>query len=406
MQEEAAAKPKSEIQIDGIFWSILSTIVVGGVAMSVLWLWIIRSYPRGVIWFSFGTILVVSATLSIVLFIIGQIIPGVFMLILFIVAGVLIFLVQQRIKFAAVMLELVVKFIEVFPAVVYLALICVVVQAVWLVLWVLCAISVVYAVRKADNNPEASGGFIFFLLLITFFWTSQMVKNIVHITTAGTLATWYFYADEEIPPNPTVRSFRRAMTTSFGSIAVGSLVIAIIRAIKIIILDQMQSCGLFCQCCMICIMDCIDSIVSYFNMYAFTRIAIYGVSYCDAAVGTWQMLKARFLVTIINDDLVGIVLLVGALFGGAVVGVISAVVSYSMSHSTNLVWIWALIGFLMGFAMIICATEVVESGVSALYVCYADDPEVLARNRPYVYNELTRAFNEVRDRVDPDPAHR
>jgi hypothetical protein len=37
---------------------------------------------------------------------------------------------------------------------------------------------------------------------------------------------------------------------------------------------------------------------------------------------------------------------------------------------------------------------VVHSEVSAIYVCYAEDPAALAQTKPAVYNKLTSAFME------------
>ena len=44
-------------------------------------------------------------------------------------------------------------------------------------------------------------------LLLSLYWVVQVVKNVIHVTVAGTVATWYFY--EDIPHNPTLKSFKR-----------------------------------------------------------------------------------------------------------------------------------------------------------------------------------------------------
>jgi hypothetical protein len=46
-------------------------------------------------------------------------------------------------------------------------------------------------------------------------------------------------------------------------------------------------------------------------------VAIYGKSYCEAAKDTWSLIKARGVEAIINDNLVGNVLVMGAVFIGA-----------------------------------------------------------------------------------------
>ena len=45
---------------------------------------------------------------------------------------------------------------------------------------------------------------------------------VVNATVAGTVASWYFLSPN-VPPAPTKRSLNRALTTSFGSLCLGSL---------------------------------------------------------------------------------------------------------------------------------------------------------------------------------------
>lgn len=53
-----------------------------------------------------------------------------------------------------------------------------------------------------------------------------MIKNVVHVTCAGTMASWYFVTNE---PNVVASAFRRACTFSFGTICFGSLIVAVLR---------------------------------------------------------------------------------------------------------------------------------------------------------------------------------
>lgn len=70
-----------------------------------------------------------------------------------------------------------------------------------------------------------------FFLLLSFYWTMEVIRNIVHVTTAGTVATYYFQR-LSMPPNVTGRAFWRSVTTSFGSICLGSFFVAFIQALR------------------------------------------------------------------------------------------------------------------------------------------------------------------------------
>lgn len=72
--------------------------------------------------------------------------------------------------------------------------------------------------------------------------------------------------------NPTLKSAKRAMTTSFGSICYGSLIIALIQTLRAIVrnaAEQARSEGnlfaLFCLYCLECLISIIESIAEYFN---------------------------------------------------------------------------------------------------------------------------------------------
>lgn len=56
----------------------------------------------------------------------------------------------------------------------------------------------------------------YFGMLVSFYWGSTVISNVMHCVTAGAVATWWFKTD--LGSTPVFDSFYRAMTTSFGSI--------------------------------------------------------------------------------------------------------------------------------------------------------------------------------------------
>ena len=98
---------------------------------------------------------------------------------------------------------------------------------------------------------------------------------------SGLFATVYFMGTTDqsqrfkvtVPvKNPTAKAAKRALTTSFGSICYGSLIIALIQTLRAIIrnaAEQARSEGnlfaLFCLYCLDCILSIIESLAEYFN---------------------------------------------------------------------------------------------------------------------------------------------
>jgi Plasma-membrane choline transporter len=69
----------------------------------------------------------------------------------------------------------------------------------WSVWWSIAFVATSYVVANCnaegycENNMN--GGLIF-LFLVSFFWTAQVVKNVVHVTVAGTVGTWWLFPQE------------------------------------------------------------------------------------------------------------------------------------------------------------------------------------------------------------------
>merc|ERR1711924_309387 len=152
-----------------------------------------------------------------------------------------------------------------------------------------------------------------FALAFGCFWASQVVRNVVHMSIAGVAATWYFLTarDGSGPPAPMGRSLKRALTSSFGSVCFGSLLVAFIQTLRFMVRSQDDG---FCAMCVDCCLSCIESILAFMNKYAFTYIAIYGGNFCDGGQAAWNLIKERGFDLIINDDLTETVFLTASVF--------------------------------------------------------------------------------------------
>ena len=111
---------------------------------------------------------------------------------------------------------------------------------------------------------------VVFLLLISFYWNLEVFKNIGHATVCGVAATWYFTTENELDlRSPTGPAFKRTMTTSFGSVCFGSLIVAFLQAMRAFIQMTQDRGHELLQCLCLCILNCIERAVRWFNKYAF-----------------------------------------------------------------------------------------------------------------------------------------
>lgn len=118
-----------------------------------------------------------------------------------------------------------------------------------------------------------------FLLFLSFYWTHQVLSNTMHVTTAGVVGTWWFAPLEasSFCSQSIGDSLIRSTTYSFGSICFGSLIVALIQALRQLNQHLRGNDDAQILVCMIdCILACIEGIIEYFNKWAYIYVGLYG----------------------------------------------------------------------------------------------------------------------------------
>ncbi len=205
---------------------IFSSCCAVAVLSSTLWLVILKSCIKRAIVMTLALTSVVLIAISVTAAHHGQVGWALFW---GIVLGIFVFyfyLIRKRIPFATYILKSAINIAFRFPSTIAVAYGAMVVQMCWMVFWALCYM-VIWP--YFGNNP-----FIGFALLVSLFWTSQVITNVVHVTVAGTTSYWYFCYDC-MPKNPTSRSLKRTLTVSLGSISMGSLITSIVKTVRVIL---------------------------------------------------------------------------------------------------------------------------------------------------------------------------
>eukprot|EP00026_Physarum_polycephalum_P006629 Phypoly_transcript_06679.p1 GENE.Phypoly_transcript_06679~~Phypoly_transcript_06679.p1 ORF type:complete len:540 (+),score=92.81 Phypoly_transcript_06679:76-1695(+) len=353
------------------------------IGFSVLYLALIKKYAKQLIKITIWAGICWCLVLAILGFAYGSILYGVIFLIFAAINFLFFYFWRQRIPFATAVLTTVARILDAYPAPTYYAYASLLVQICFILLWFPAFVVV-------QRYAGGSAAVLSIFLIFSFYWTSQVIKNVVHVTASGLVATWYFLSGVGMPRNPTNLAFKRATTTSFGSICLGSLLVAILKTLRQLLQSRSGS-NNWLACIAACILAIIDQLIEYFNMYAFTQVAIYGKSYCRAAKDTWKLCKERGVDAIVNDNLISGVLVMGALIGGvatAVIGGIIAIIAIPEFFAAL-----AFVCFLIGVSLVMLCMEVVESGVATIFVCFAMDPQALQRNDPALHNLFITTYH-------------
>ena len=269
----------------------------------------------------------------------------------------------------------------------------------WTMWWSVAFVATNYVLNGCDAQGECEtspNGALVFGFLVSYFWTIQVVKNVVHVTVAGTVGTWWFHPLEASSgcSKAVTDSWVRSMTSSFGSICFGSLIVAIIQALKEICHQLREQDDSILVCLAECILGCIQSLVEYFNQWAFVYVGLYGYSFIDAGKNVMTLFRARGWDAIIADNLVDSVLSMVALGVGVLTGLIGVVAAMGagidLSEGKSMAPFF--LGFLFGFAL--CATlfSVISSAVNTVIVCYAEAPAEFQQNHPQLAAEMQAAW--------------
>lgn len=395
--------------------ALLVLVSLLGFFLSLIYMALMRRFPKPLIkitlFLSIATYFVAAAVYALVKQYILAILFAIFGIIYLLCA----FSWRNRIPFAAIMLETVVDITKKYYGTIVIGFIGLVIQAGWLVLWALSTIGAYQVFYARANCITTSGGqttcqnitpvyIVVIYMLFSFYWTSQVIRTIVHVTNSGVYATYYFLegTPQGTGSTPSISSLKRACTTSFGSICFGSLILAILNTLKAIfrILSSSDEgiCG-FVAACFACLLAWIESLVEYFNHYAYVQVAIYGKSYIRAAKDTWIIIKDRGVEAIINDNLVGNVLVMGSILIGALCGLFGfgyiKLVNLPFKDNTNEVLAFVIICFLIGLMMAIVVTDAIDSGVTTTFVALAEDPGALARTKPQLFERIRQRWPRI-----------
>ena len=496
--------------VGGMFLVLL----VGG-TVSLLWIWLLSRLAKDIVTLTFGAILVVTIISALSMFFQGLAMAGIFSLIVAVLStGAFVYL-RPRLEFATINMRVAAEAIKTMPATVAAAGVVVALELAFCLLWMMAVVG--YATNESDDlfvkngvtyklsqcvtyqyawpltigtvnlactggpcrtcvcdssvvvrqdgpcvSPTLSGT-AYFALLLSLLWASEVFSNVVHVTTAGAVAHWWFHADHELvdlplsgtsshalvqPPvvaagpalspseeeadgaytsSPTsavsatapagtlgglhvVRSaLARALTTSLGSICLGSLAVALLRTLhaivhyaseKLRVADRGGGCGgTAVRALRACASKCLDAAlrwleaaVAFFNRYAFCYVALYGMDFVSASRSVVKMFSERGWTALVNDDIVDAVLALGNVIGGVLMMYVAYGYAQGVGLSGTNVTVTTLLGLFSGYLLFQIAVKVISSAVATVYVCFAERPDVFEATHPALHRELQDAW--------------
>jgi len=390
----------TDVKLGGFF--VLLGIVGGiSVVVSGLMFLIMMAIPTILIKLSLIAVVAITGLAAVVSFIYGQLILGIVNLVFFAIGMCYARAVWNRIPFASANLKTACTSIKQNCGCIILSFLFVILSFALTFVW---AIGTMGVFEKScpdgvcDEGKQNYG--LYFVMVFILFFGHQIIQNTLHVCIAGVVGSWWLEPEKNgCCGSSILGGVTRALTTSFGSICFGSLIVAIIQALRALANEARSNGDVnpILGCLVECILSCIEGIVEYFNKWAFIYVGLYGYGYMEAGKNVITLFKNRGWDTIIADDLVSNVFFLLSLVTGLLMGGIG----YAIAIGTDVLkdadvpskeWISFGISLVLGLLLCSIFLSSVSSAVNAVIVLFAEAPSEFESNYPELSTEMRAAW--------------
>lgn len=373
-----------------IVGAVAAAPVLAGV-LCAAWLGLILSHAESVLLWSYQAYFILLAVCALVAFVQNQVVLGLFLVFVLAMAAVLWRRIRQRIPFAAANLVTACTALRHNNSIYAVTFGMIAVAVAWVVVFVFALVGILH--HPSDTTKTCWPCWI--LLFLSFVWGAVVWGGIAHVTVSGTVGAWWFKPDD---PLPVSASFRRATTTSFGSVCFGSFIIAVLDVIKTLLGSSKRGgCGGCLLCCFYCCARCLENIARYVNRYALSYCGLYGHDFVASAKHVFQLFSGLGWVdAVVNDTTVSVSFYMGALSVGAIVAMFEVVLAFALFQDPDdvvVAWL-AVVGFLIGYFIASVVANTVSAAVATVFVAFAESDEALQRNHPERFVHLFEAWQK------------
>lgn len=238
------------------------------------------------------------------------------------------------------------------------------------------------------------GNYTFYLQiynLFMLFWLVNFCIALGELALAGAFASYYwaFEKPRDIPTFPLLNSVGRAFRYHLGSLAFGSLIIAICQLIRVFLeyLDHKlkgseNPVAKFFLKCLKCCFWCLEKFLRFLNRNAYIMIAIHGRNFCLSAKKAFMLILRNVVRVVVVDKVTDFLLLIGKLL---IVGA-TACASYfffdgkieflrEYQPTLNFYIVPIVLVTVGAYVIASCFFSVYHMAVDTLFLCFLEDLE-------------------------------
>jgi len=240
-------------------------------------------------------------------------------------------------------------------------------------------------------------GFVAFIyLLFSTYWTSEVLSNIMVVTVSKLAASWCTGARNSA--NPVFSSFRFSTTYALGSICLGSLIVSILKTMRMVARMLANASGndgigrIIALCC-VCVLQCIENLVRYFNEWAYAYIGMYEKDFRTSASKVWDLLRTNGWEAVANDIFTDMVILIPPIVTGLIVAGLVALSAYGLFHWTGTALVVAsVVGGLLGLILCNLVMRLISTAQNVIFLSYLENRDRFFNKHPETVGSLEEKF--------------
>ncbi|XP_064605930.1 choline transporter-like protein 1 [Liolophura sinensis] len=212
-------------------------------------------------------------------------------------------------------------------------------------------------------------------------WITAFIFACQDVIIAGAVATWYFNREKRSLGWPIYASTWRLFRYHLGSVAFGSLIIAIIRFIRLMLAYiQRQLKGrtgkvaqFLLKMMHVCLL-CFEKFIAFLNRNAYIEVAIYGHSFCTAAKKAFMLIVSNVVRVAVINSIGDFILFLAKLIPIGVVIVAGRELLKDRPDVSMIAIPIALVACFT-FAISHCFIGVYEMVIDTIFICFCEDCE-------------------------------
>ncbi|CAG5124160.1 unnamed protein product, partial [Candidula unifasciata] len=238
-------------------------------------------------------------------------------------------------------------------------------------------------------------------MVFMFFWLMNFIIALEEMTLAGAFASYYWAWDKskDIPAFPLASSFYRCIRYHTGSLAFGSLIIALVQMVRAFLeyvnrklKGTENNVAKFILKCLRCCFWCLEKFLRYVNKNAYILIAVHGRNFCTAAKDGFFLIMRNVLRAFVLDKVCDFLMFISKLM---VTGAISVLAFFwfqgkipffekvvpDLNYFLSAVILTAIGAYLIAD----CFFDVYSMAVDTIFICFLEDLERNdgSKERPY-----------------------